>query len=205
MNFNGGNLFINVYDDCISSAGQINFAGANVICYSTANDAIDSNYGRAGSITVSAGTVLCFSQRGGMEMGIDADNMAYVKVSGGTLIAGGGSQGGSSSTTIGSGSTHYKAWSGTVSYTQGRYYSIVCNGNNIMTFLMPCTLSSTYNVYASDAFTSNITHIVYNGTTAPTSGTSQSFINATSGALTPMIWKASNITTGTQTTSFSPN
>ena len=204
MNFTGGNLFMNVYDDCINSAGQINFSGANVICYSTGNDAIDSNYGRAGAVTITGGTVITFSQKGGAEMGLDCDAMSYVKITGGYVVAGGGSQGGSS-TSLASGSTHYKVWSSTVRYTAGQYYSVVVGGKNVFTFLMPCTVSSSLNVYASSAFTSSTTHTVYSGSTAPTSGTSSSFRSSATAPSTPMIWIGSNITSGTSATTFSPS
>lgn len=205
MNFAGGNLFMKVYDDCINSAGQINFTGAHVICYSTGNDAIDSNYGRTGAVTITDGAVIAFSQKGGAEMGLDCDGMSYVKITGGYVVAGGGSQGGST-TSLASGSTHYKVWSSSVSYTQGRYYSVVVGGKNIFTFLMPCSLSSSLNVYASSAFTSSTTHTVYYGTTAPTSGTTQSFRSSATATTTPMFWTGSNITSGTgTTTTFSPN
>lgn len=204
MNFNGGNLFMKVYDDCINSAGAINFNGANVICYSTGNDAIDSNYGKTNSIRQTAGVVISFTSRGGAEMGIDADALSRVTVTGGTLITGGGSQGGTT-TSLGTGSTHYKVWSGTVNYTAGRYYSIVC-GTNIITWLMPVSMTSSLNALASDAFTSSKTHYIYNGTTAPTSSLSVcSFHNTTTNETKPMIWIKSNITSGTQTTTFSPN
>ena len=205
MNFNGGNLYMKVKDDCINSAGQINFNGANVICYSTGNDAIDSNYGKNGAITITAGVVISFTTKGSPEMGIDADNMKYVKVSGGTLITGGGLQGGGSATTIGSGSTHYKAWSSNISYTAGQYYSVVC-GDNIITWLQPCSLSSSYNVYASDQFTSSTTHYIYKGTTVPTSSEANyDFRNASDGEVKTMIWIKSNITSGTSVASFKPN
>ena len=137
-------------------------------------------------------------------MGLDCDNMSYVKITGGYVVAGGGSQGGSS-TSLASGSTHYKVWSGSVSYTAGRYYSVVAGGKNIFTFLMPCTVSSSLNVYASSAFTSSTTHTIYYGTTAPTSGTSQSFRSSATATPTPMFWTGSNITNGSGTTTFSPN
>ncbi len=204
MNFNGGNIFMNVYDDCINSAGQINFNGANVICYSTGNDAIDSNYGRTGAVTITDGAIITFSQKGGAEMGLDCDGMSYVKITGGYVAAGGGNQGGSS-TALASGSTHYKVWSSTVRYTAGQYYSVVVGGKNVFTFLMPCTVSSSLNVYASSAFTSSTTHTVYSGTTAPTSGTSYSFRASATATAKPMIWIGSNITSGTSTTTFSPS
>lgn len=204
MNFNGGNIFMKVYDDCINSAGSINFNGANVICYSTGNDAIDSNFGKANSIRQTAGVVISFTSKGGAEMGVDADAMSRVTVTGGTLITGGGSQGGMT-TTLGTGSTHYKVWSSNISYSAGRYYSIVC-GSNIITWLMPVSINSSFNVMASDAFTSSKTHYIYNGTTAPTSSqVTHSFRNTATGETKPMIWIKSNITSGTQTATFSPN
>lgn len=205
MNFNGGNLFMKVYDDCINSAGAINFNGANVICYSTGNDAIDSNYGKTNSIRQTAGVVISFTSKGGAEMGIDADAMNRVTVTGGTLISGGGMQGGSSSTALGTGSTHYKLWSGSVSYTAGKYYSIVC-GDNVLTWLMPVSLSSSFNAMASDAFSSSKTHYIYNGTAAPVSSDSAySFHDSKDGAPRPMLWIKSNIVTGSQSATFTPN
>ena len=204
MNFQGGTLFMKVYDDCINSAGQINFNGTHVICYSTGNDALDSNYGKTNSILQTAGVVIAFSQKGGAEMGVDADAVNRVTVQGGTLLTGGGSQGGSSSS-LGTGSTHYKVWSGSVSYTAGRYYSIVC-GSNILTWLMPATLTSSFNIFASSEFQSGTTHTLYSGTQAPTEAQhAYSFLDGKSAQPVPMVWVRSNVTSGTQTATFSPN
>lgn len=57
----------------------------HVVCYSTGNDAINSNYNRSGAVSLTGGTVVAFSSRGGAEMGIDCDNMSNVLLSGGTL------------------------------------------------------------------------------------------------------------------------
>lgn len=204
MTFAGGNLLMKVYDDCINSAGQINFCGANVICISTGNDALDSNYGKTASILQTDGVVISFSQKGGAEMGIDADAVNRVTVTGGTLITGGGSQGGSSSS-LGTGSTHYKVWSGSVSYTANNYYSIVC-GENIITWLMPATLTSSFNIFASSHFKSSTTHYLYSGSTVPTDAQSvHSFVSSASGESVPMVWIKSNVTSGTQRATFSPN
>lgn len=205
LNFNGGNLYIKSNDDCINSAGQICFNGANVICYSTANDAIDSNYGQNQSIAITAGTVVCFSPAGGAEMGIDADAISRVYITGGTLISGGGNQGGSSGSSLGSGSTHNKAWSGSISYTADNYYSVVVGGKNVLTWQMPCTMTSSYNIFASDGFTSSQTHYIYQGTVSPTSGVVQTFRRGIDAQPIPMIWTGSNITSGTQKGKFSPN
>ena len=200
MNFNGGTAYLEVYDDCINSAGQINFNGADVICFSTGNDAIDSNYGRTGAITVSGGTVIAFSQRGGAEMGVDCDNMSYVVVSGGTLVAGGGSQGGTSSSSLSAATVPSRCWSSSVSYSQGSYYSIACNDGNILTWKMPCTVNSSYNVFATDAVTKGTTCTLYQHADAPSA--EGSVFVLPSGSST-MLWKGNGNTTGTQKATIS--
>lgn len=202
MNFAGGNLFLKTYDDCINSAGSIRFNGAHVICYSTGNDAIDSNYGQSGSIYVTDGVVISFSQRGGAEMGIDADAMNRIIVSGGYLITGGGSQGGMSSS-LGSGSTHYKVWSSSLSYKANTYYSVVVSGKNVLTWLQPAAVSSSFNAYAGSGLTSTVT--IYSGNSAPTDGTPYDFHSSANTASSPMFWVPGNITSGTSFTSFTPN
>lgn len=203
MNFAGGNLFIKTYDDCINSAGSICFNGARVICYSTGNDAIDSNYGTSGSIRVTDGVVIAFSQRGGAEMGIDADAMSRVVASGGYLITGGGSQGGSSSSALGSGSQHYKVWSSSLSYKANTYYSLVVAGQNLLTWLQPCAVSSSLNAYAGEGFTSAVT--IYSGSAQPASGTPYEFHSSATSASAPMLWVPGDITSGTKFTSFTAN
>ena len=201
MNFNGGTAFRDVYDDCINSAGQINFNGTDVICFSTGNDAIDSNYGRTGAVTVSGGTVVAFSQRGGSECGIDCDNMSYVVVSGGTVVAGGGSQGGGgSSSSLSAATVASRCWSSSLSYTQGSYYSIAYSDGNILTWKMPCTVNSSYNIFATDAVSKGITCTLSQHADAPLAeGTA--FMQP-SGAST-MLWKGNGGTTGTQKTTIS--
>lgn len=202
MNFAGGNIFLKTYDDCINSAGSIRFTGAHVICYSTGNDAIDSNYGQTGSIYVTDGVVISFSQRGGAEMGIDADAMNRIVASGGYLITGGGSQGGMSST-LGTGSTHYKVWSSSLSYKANTYYSLVVGGKNVLTWLQPAAISSSFNAYAGSGFTSAVT--IYSGSSAPTDGTAYDFHSSASTASSPMLWVPGNITSGTTFTTFTAN
>ena len=198
MNFNGGTAFLEVYDDCINSAGQINFNGADVICYSTNNDAIDSNYGRTGAVTITAGTVISFSQRGGAEMGIDCDNMSYVVISGGTLVAGGGSQGGSSSSLSGS-SVPYKCWTTSLSYTQGSYYSIAHSGGNTLTWKMPCTVTSSFNIFATGSVSKGTSCTMYQHSDAPTSEGVDFMLSTGSST---MLWKGNGITTGTSKTTI---
>ncbi|MDO4212153.1 MAG: carbohydrate-binding domain-containing protein, partial [Bacteroidales bacterium] len=133
MNFNGGTVYLYCSDDCINSAGAINFNGAHVMAISYNNDAIDSNYGQNNSLVVTDGAVICFSTRGGAEMGFDCDANSRITFKGGTLVAGGGSQGGSSSSSLGTGSVHYKVWSANISYTANNYNTVTCGGKGIFT------------------------------------------------------------------------
>lgn len=206
MNFNGGTVYLYCSDDCINSAGAINFNGAHIMAISYNNDAIDSNYGQNNSLVVTDGAVLCFSTRGGAEMGFDCDANTRITFKGGTLVAGGGSQGGSGSSSLGTGSVHYKVWSANLSYTANNYNTVTCNGKGIFTFCLPVACNSTYNFYACSDFTSNQSHSLVRGTTAPEGGTPVLFRTSADDLVgKPLFWRPSSITTGTSMTTFSPN
>jgi len=89
----GGNIYLKCADDCINSAGQIVFSGANVFAYSTGNDAVDSNYGKNNSIVVNSGVVIAHAASS-PEEGFDADSESRVSINGGTVLTTGGQQGG---------------------------------------------------------------------------------------------------------------
>lgn len=205
MNFNGGTVYLYCSDDCINSAGAINFNGAHVMAISFNNDAIDSNYGKAGSLVITDGTVIAFSTRGGAEMGFDADANSRVTFKGGSLIAGGGNQGGGSSS-LGTGSIHYKVWSANISYTVGNYYSVTQGGTGIFTFCLPVNCNSTYNFYACSDFKSNTSHSIVRNSTAPTDGTPVLFRTSADDLVgKPLFWRPTDVTSGTSVTTFSPN
>ena len=206
MKFNGGTAYPYCSDDCINSAGAINFNGAHIMAISYNNDAVDSNYGQNNSLVVTDGAVLCFSTRGGAEMGFDCDANTRITFKGGTLVAGGGSQGGSGSTSLGTGSVHYKVWSANLSYTANNYNTVTCNGKGIFTFCLPVGCNSSYNFYACSDFTSGQSHSLVRGTTAPEGGTPVLFRTSADDLVgKPLFWRPSSITTGTSMTTFSPN
>lgn len=206
MNFNGGTVYLYCSDDCINSAGAINFNGAHIMAISYNNDAIDSNYGQNNSLVVTDGAVICFSTRGGAEMGFDCDANSRITFKGGTLVAGGGQQGGSSSSSLGTGSVHYKVWSASLNYTAGNYNTVTCDGKGIFTFCLPVSCNSSYNFYACTDFTSNQTHSLVKGTTAPTGGSPVLFRTSADDLVgKPLFWRPSSITSGTSMTTFSPN
>lgn len=206
MNFNGGTVYLYCSDDCINSAGAINFGGAHIMAISYNNDAVDSNYGQNNSLVVTDGAVICFSTRGGAEMGFDCDANSRITFKGGTLVAGGGQQGGSSSSSLGTGSVHYKVWSASLSYTANNYNTVTCGGKGIFTFCLPVSCNSSYNFYACTDFTSNQTHTIVRGTAAPTGGTPVLFRTSADDLVgKPLFWRPTSTTSGTSMTTFSPN
>lgn len=130
----GGTHYFKCYDDCINSSGIIDFAGGSTVCYSTNNDAVDSNYGRRGAITISGGNVLAYTVAGSPEEGLDCDNNSYITITGGLAVSAGGSQGGgggwggssSSSQSVGSSTQAYYLGGSPSSYASGTYYTL-CN------------------------------------------------------------------------------
>lgn len=84
LKITGGELDIEAYDDAINATSHIQIDGGNVYCYSTTNDAIDSN----GTLTITGGVVIaCGASQ--PEAGFDCDNNRFT-ITGGTLVGLGG-------------------------------------------------------------------------------------------------------------------
>ena len=165
----GGNHFFKCYDDCINSAGIVNFAGGNTVCYAYGNDAIDSNYGRTGAITISGGNVFTYTTKGSPEEGFDCDNNSYITITGGIAVSAGGAQGNSSGTqSVGSSSQGYYLGSSPSSYSANTYYTL-CNtsGTPICTYVFDAACSNTLSLLtASNLGKGTIT--VKSGSSKPT-------------------------------------
>ena len=191
---NGGNHYFKCYDDCINSAGVINFAGGNTACYSNGNDAVDSNYGRSGAITISGGNIFAYSSKGGVEEGLDCDNNSYIVITGGIAVSAGGSQGGgggwggSSSQSVGSSSQGYFLGSSPSSYNNSYYYTL-CNtsGEAICTYKFEASVSNSLSLLTAPNLGKGSVTVKY-GSSAPTScdaqvknasGTAVFFVNPT--------------------------
>jgi len=191
----GGTHYFKCYDDCINSSGIIKFTGGNTVCYSYGNDAVDSNYGRSGAITIAGGNVFAYTTKGSPEEGLDCDNNSYITITGGIAISAGGSQGGgggwggsSSSQSVGSSSQGYFLGSSPSSYATTYYYTL-CNtsGEAICTYKFEGSCSNSLSLLtASNLGKGSIT--VKRGTTAPTaysamvsnaSGTGVFYVNPT--------------------------
>ena len=149
---NGGNLYMQCYDDCINSAGQIVFNDGNVFAYSTGNDAVDSNYGRSGAVTVNGGCLIAHGTSS-PEEGIDADNNNYLTFNGGLIFTTGGRQSNSGSP---QGKQACNSLSGSVSVG---YFTVTDqSGNVVFSSYVPRKMSQNYSYISSPDLKSGTTY-----------------------------------------------
>jgi hypothetical protein len=175
----GGKHYFKCYDDCINCSGAIYFNGGATVCYSNGNDAVDSNYGRTGAVTIGNGAVFAYTSKGSPEEGLDCDNNSYVQITGtGYAISAGGSQGGgggwggSSGNTISNAKQGYAFVTTTIGYTVGRYYTLAdASGNNLITYSFPATCNSTLALFTAKGMVSGSTYNIKYSTTEPTDAT----------------------------------
>ena len=174
---NGGNHYYKAYDDGMNCAGPIKFAGGVTVVYSNGNDAVDSNYGRAGAVEIGNGCIVAYTSAGGPEEGLDCDNNSYISITGtGYAISAGGSQGGGGgwggSSGLGSAVQGYYLSTSSLSYTAGRYYTIAnSSGTNLMTYSFEAGVSSSLSLFTAKGMTKGQSYTVKYSTTAPTNAT----------------------------------
>ena len=174
IDIQGGKHYFFCYDDCINSSGAIYFNGGATVCYSNGNDAIDSNYGRTGAITIGNGAVFAYTSKGSPEEGLDCDNNSYIQITGtGIAISAGGAQGGgSSSSTISNAKQGYAFVTNTLSYSTGRYYTLSdTSGKNLVTYSFQAGVSSTLALFTATGMVKGTTYNIKYSTTAPTDAT----------------------------------
>ena len=186
INIEGGQHYFHCYDDCINSSGKIYFNGGVTVCFSNGNDAIDSNAGTAGAITIGNGVAFAYTTRGNPEEGFDCDNNSYIRITGtGIGISAGGSQGGGGGWPPGPGGGGGNTISGAVqgyyfhtnsySFQTGRYYTLSntngSGGTNLVTFSFEANCSSNLALITATGMVSGSTYYVKYGTSAPTNPT----------------------------------
>ena len=174
INIEGGKHYFKCYDDCINSAGNIYFNGGVTVCYGYGNDAVDSNAGRTGAITIGNGTVFSYTTKGSPEEGLDCDNNSYIQITGtGIAISAGGAQGGgSSSSSISNAKQGYAFVTSSISYATNRYYTLAdASGNNLVTYSFEASCSSTLALFTATGMVKNSSYNVKYSTTAPTDAT----------------------------------
>lgn len=182
INLQGGRILsISEQDDAINCAGKIICSGAWVYAVSNGNDAIDSNYGRSGAITVSDGVVVALSAAGSPEEGVDCDNNNYITIQGGYVFTGGGAQGGgggwgggSSGASIGSASQGYACTSG-YAITKNNYYTVRnASGETLFSIKALTSIASSKNSFSlisAPALTKNGKNTLYSGGMEPIGNT----------------------------------
>ena len=170
----GGKHYFACYDDCINSSGKIFFNGGYTVCYSNGNDAVDSNAGQSGAITIGNGAVFAYTTKGSPEEGLDCDNNSYIQITGtGYAISAGASQGGGgwggSSSTISNAKQGYYFCTSSVSYASGRYYTLADDsGNNLVTYSFPASCSSSLSLFTAKGMVKGSSYNIKYSTTEPT-------------------------------------
>ncbi len=176
----GGQHYFKCYDDCINSAGAIVFDGGITVCYGYGNDAVDSNYGTSGAVTIGDGAVMSYTTKGSPEEGLDCDNDSYIKISGegfaisaGGQQGGGGGWGGSSSSSVGSASQGYAIRSTPSSYNSNNYYTLAdSSGNNLMTYRFETNITNnSHSIITAKGMVKGNSYTVKSSTDEPTDAT----------------------------------
>lgn len=170
----GGKHYLKCYDDCINSSGNIYFNGGVTVCYGYGNDAVDSNAGRTGAITIGNGVVFAYTTKASPEEGLDCDNNSYIQITGtGIAISAGGAQGGGGgSSTISGAKQGYNFYTSSIAYTTGRYYTLAdASGNNLVTYSFEANANSTLALFTATGIKSGSTYNVKYSTSAPTNAT----------------------------------
>ena len=181
INIEGGQHYFKCYDDCINSSGKIFFNGGVTVCFSNGNDAVDSNAGQAGAITIGNGVAFAYTTKGNPEEGFDCDNNNFIRITGtGIGLSAGGSQGGGpggggGGGTITNPAQGYKFYTNSYTFQAGKYYTLSstngAGGTNMVTFSFESNCNSSLALITATGMVSGSTYYVKYDDVAPTNPT----------------------------------
>ena len=130
LTVNGGDLDITAYDDCLNASSNVTINGGRIYCYSTGNDAIDSN----GPMTINGGTIVA-SGTTAPEEGFDCDQNTFA-IRGGTLVGTGGASSSPTAASCTQRSVIYKA-----AGSSGVVVQVKTSATNLLVYKLPRTYS----------------------------------------------------------------
>ena len=171
IDIQGGRHYMKCYDDCMNSAGKITFNGGTTVCYSNGNDAVDSNAGTTGAITIGNGNVLAYMTKGDPDEAFDCDNNNYIQITGTGIAIGAGGKQSSATGTVSNAKQGY-SFPGTVSFKANVYNTLAdASGRNLATFQLPVAINSTCTFITATGMTSGSKYTIKSSTTEPTDAT----------------------------------
>ncbi len=156
LTINGGEIYIDAYDDCINATNHIQINGGTIYCYSPMDDAMDSN----GTITVTGGTYVGsgFSSHP-PQSGFDCDDFTF-KVTGGTML-GLGSENSFPTENV---TTQYVIAYGADRGNEGDVIHIVSEeGAVVMSYTLVRDCSPLALLFSSPDFEANTNYSIYSG------------------------------------------
>ncbi len=152
IDISGGRLFMQCYDDCLNSAGPITFAGGTTVCYSTGDDAIDSDYAQSGAIVIDGGNLFAYTTQGPSEEALDCDDNRRILLRSGIVVTFGGAQH-PEQRSLGSNLQPYYLGPALEDCRSGCYYSLTDpQGTPICTFRFDHDFQSTQSLLSSPGF-----------------------------------------------------
>lgn len=161
INIHGGVHQFECYDDCLNSQGPITISGGTTVCFSTDDDAIDSDYPYPGAIRLTGGNLLTYTLDVATEEGLDCDDYERIFISGGIVVAAGGAHY-PDSRRVGGSTQGYYLGPGIRDCDSLYYYSLVgTDGNVVCTYRFRQSFANVLSLMTAPTLGNGTFHVVY--------------------------------------------